>query len=265
MVPRAPMPRTLDLKELVLHTGSHEPNHTFCMMEAVAYIAGEPWSDHPACASPVLGAFCRSWNDALDDETRQRLKPYIPRLVDTKATKDVEKKRAWMATDWLARECAPAFLRLAGLTEHAETLEGLVALTGSREAKAAKRPLAAANAARYAATGAVADVANSARYAATYAAWDAMKAAANAARYAATGALADVANSVRYAATYAAWDTMTDAANAARYAATGAATDAAWDTMKAAADALAPTAKVLQESSFLLLDRMIETKNPGGA
>lgn len=61
-------------------------------------------------------------------DDRQMLKPLIPRLVGTKASKAVEEKRAGMATDWLARECAPAFLRLAGLTDHAEALEGLTAL-----------------------------------------------------------------------------------------------------------------------------------------
>lgn len=45
-----------------------------CVMEAVAYVAGEPWSDHPKCACPVLGAFMRAWNDGLPtDEDRTRL------------------------------------------------------------------------------------------------------------------------------------------------------------------------------------------------
>src|SRR5207237_1274832 len=104
----------------------------------------EPWSDHPDCASPVLGAFLRSWNDSLPDEDRQMLKPLIPRLVGTRASAEIEAKRAWMATDWLARECAPAFLRLASLTDHAEALEGLAALTTTKRAEKAKPTLAAA-------------------------------------------------------------------------------------------------------------------------
>ena len=160
------------LEPLVLETGAHDaPNNGLvhaCMMEAVSYVAGEPWSDHPECASPVLGAFLRSWNDSLSDEDRQMLKPLIPRLVGTKASKAVEEKRAWMATDWLARECAPALLRLAGLTEHAETLEGLAALTTTKRAERAKPKLAAArDAAR-----------DAARAAAGAAAWDAARAAA---------------------------------------------------------------------------------------
>src|SRR6185312_3074701 len=55
-----------------------------CAMEAVAYVAREPWSDHPECACPVLSAFMRSWNDGLpDDERTSLLLPLIPRLVGT--------------------------------------------------------------------------------------------------------------------------------------------------------------------------------------
>src|SRR5919108_537346 len=112
--------------QLKLDTGNHrDPDHGACVMEAVAYITGEPWSDHPQCASPVLGAFLRAWNDGLDDETRQRLKPYVPRLVGTAGDAAVEERRAWMATDWLVRVCAPAFLDLARLTEEAESYRQL--------------------------------------------------------------------------------------------------------------------------------------------
>ena len=66
---------------IVLAKGEHQDKmDAYCVMEAVAYVAGEPWSDHPQCACPVLTSFLISWNDALDDVTRQRLKPYIPRL-----------------------------------------------------------------------------------------------------------------------------------------------------------------------------------------
>ncbi|MDP9133595.1 MAG: hypothetical protein M3N56_02075 [Actinomycetota bacterium] len=52
-------------------------------MEWVALIAGEAHSDHPRCASPVLGAFARAWNDALDDHDRQRLRPALARVIGT--------------------------------------------------------------------------------------------------------------------------------------------------------------------------------------
>ena len=36
-----------------------------CVMEAVAYVAGEPWTDRPECACPVISVLLRRWNDDL--------------------------------------------------------------------------------------------------------------------------------------------------------------------------------------------------------
>ena len=84
--------------------GAHEPDGEMCVMEAVAYVAGEPWSDKPDCACPVLGAFMRKWNDSLssDDERNRLLRPLIPRLVGSKSTPEVEERRSYLALDWLA-------------------------------------------------------------------------------------------------------------------------------------------------------------------
>jgi len=75
------------LDALRLDRGSHSPPNNglvnACVMEAVAYIAGEPWSDHPECASKVLTSFLIRLNDRWNDEDRQLLKPYIVRLVGT--------------------------------------------------------------------------------------------------------------------------------------------------------------------------------------
>src|SRR5688572_3642961 len=94
---------------IVLKHGAHQPDGEMCLLEAVAYVAGEPWSDHPECVSEVLGTFGRAWNDALpDDATRTRLLgPFITRLVGTRASADVEERRAWMALDWLVRTFTP--------------------------------------------------------------------------------------------------------------------------------------------------------------
>src|SRR6185437_7430485 len=116
--------RELDIDKLMLMSGAHRKTQKeFCVMEAVAYVAGEPWSDHPSCACPVLSAFMRSWNDSLDDQARQRLKPYILRLVGTNDGNS--DRRGWMFLDWLSRECAAEFLELAGLGEHSVALRSL--------------------------------------------------------------------------------------------------------------------------------------------
>ncbi len=162
------------LDALQLGRGSHSaPNNGMtaaCVMEAVAYVAGEPWSDHPKCASPIITSFLVSWNDSMSDEDRQMLKPYIPRLVGTRTMKKDEETRAWMLTDWLAREYAPAWLRLAGLTSQAEALETLAPLTSATSARKAQPRL---------------DEARAAGAAAWAAAWDAARDAARAAARAA--------------------------------------------------------------------------------
>src|SRR5215472_9618694 len=147
------MKRTLDLEKIQLLSGSHTANNEqqMCIMEAVAYVAGEDWTDAPACASPVIAAFCRAWNDTPDpygQSIRDRLRAYIPRLVSSRGTPEQEKRRAWLATDWMIRVCTPAWLRAAGLAVHAETLQqlppqtSLPALESSAAARAAARDTA---------------------------------------------------------------------------------------------------------------------------
>ena len=99
--------RAIDLEAVTLTVGAHKPDSQFCIMELTAYLANEPWSDHPDCASPVIAAFLRSWNDALDDATRQRLKPYAALVIGTNTGLADEDKRAWLMIDWLVRVQAP--------------------------------------------------------------------------------------------------------------------------------------------------------------
>ena len=117
-------------ENLSLKYGAHPPDSTFCVMEAVAFVAGERWSDHPKCACPVIGAFLRAWNDYLpnDAERDRLLKPLIPRLINTR-NPALELTRSLMAADWLIRVYTPEWLRLAGLTIQAETLEQLPEIT----------------------------------------------------------------------------------------------------------------------------------------
>jgi hypothetical protein len=219
-----------------LKHGKHDSiDHGACLLEAVSWVVGEPFSDHPQCVCPVLGAFGRSWNDSLDDDKRNRLlQRFITRLVGTRSTAVVEERRAWMAADWLIRTYAPAWLRLAGLNDHADALAGADAVS-DLDALGSVQPLIAA-----------------ARAAARAAAWDAARAAAG-----------DAARDAAWdAARAAAWDAAWDAARAAARAAAGA---AAWAAARAAAAAaLAPTTRELQQSALLLLDRMIAVSARGG-
>ena len=119
-------------KIVALQHGAHDASsEQMCVMEAVSWVAGEPWSDHPQCVCPVIGAFMRSWNDSLPtDEDRTRLlKPLIPKLINTRGGKDLEIRRATMAADWLIRTHTPAWLRLAKLEKQAALLESLPEIT----------------------------------------------------------------------------------------------------------------------------------------
>src|SRR5690348_11325241 len=91
------------LETIHLSSGAHESFEAgVCAMEMVAYLAGEPHSDAPECACPVLTSFMVAWNDGLpsDAERDRLLKPFLPRLIGTRATPAVESRRAWLAMDW---------------------------------------------------------------------------------------------------------------------------------------------------------------------
>src|SRR5690242_12456766 len=111
------MDETLALIDSVhLDSGAHASfEDGVCVMELASYLAHEPWSDHPACASGVISTFLRSWNDALSDEPRQMLKPYALKVIGTAASPGVERGRSLMALDWQIRTFLPAWLRLAKL------------------------------------------------------------------------------------------------------------------------------------------------------
>ena len=66
----------------VLSRGAHRsPRRGACFMEFASFLAGEPWSDHPACTHPLLSQLARRVNDLTSDEGRQELVPLIPNVV----------------------------------------------------------------------------------------------------------------------------------------------------------------------------------------
>lgn len=116
---------SLDVNRLALVRGSNHPGKGFSAMEAVAFAAGEAWSERPRCASPAISEWMVAWNDGLDDISRQSLRRYIWRLVGSRGTRADERMRQWMAADWLLRWYAPGWLTAAGLRGHATRLTRL--------------------------------------------------------------------------------------------------------------------------------------------
>lgn len=66
----------------VLARGKHRtPRSGGCFMEFASYLAGESWSDHPACTHPVLASLARMVNDCTSDTARSKLSPLIPGVI----------------------------------------------------------------------------------------------------------------------------------------------------------------------------------------
>ncbi|HEX6925448.1 MAG TPA: hypothetical protein VF167_08455 [Longimicrobiaceae bacterium] len=203
--------QTIHLDDLMLASGAHGTEFCgqACAVEVSNLIAAgvvqvppgllrcerpleaAPFADDHPSISRVIRSYVIGLNDAWNDADRQRLRPYAARILCTATGEADEEIRAWMATDWLVRVHTPAFLRLAGLEEHARALESLARITDATTARAAQPALDAARSAADAAW----DAAWAAGWDAGWAAgWDAARAAAwaaarAAARDAARGAL----------------------------------------------------------------------------
>lgn len=50
-------------------------------MELASFLAGERWSDHPACTHPLLAAVAREVNDRIGDEARSEIAPLVTEVI----------------------------------------------------------------------------------------------------------------------------------------------------------------------------------------
>jgi hypothetical protein len=126
---------TLDLDKLHLESGNHSGRSrggkpTVCLMEAVAWAAGEDHSDMPDCVSPVLRNFGVRLNDTLPDDQRQQLKRFIPDLIGTRHDGHDDARTA-LAKRWLMTEALPAWLELGGMDDLAEKARESAELSGA--------------------------------------------------------------------------------------------------------------------------------------
>ena len=130
------------LNQIPLRYGSHVTRAAgVCAMEAVAWLAGEPHSDRPKCACPVLTAMVVSLNDRLksDEEREILLKPLLPKLLNTRVSREVERRRAYVATNWAIRENLPRYLELVEkLKPLAQRLREMPEIVDTYSARAAR-------------------------------------------------------------------------------------------------------------------------------
>jgi aminopeptidase N len=218
-----------DIRNIVLANGAHDTREQgVCLLEAVAWFAGLPHSDHPECTDVALAAFGRSLNDRLKDDERQALRDLVPSLVGTKGSPELAKRRAYLLVDRHVRTVWPAFFRELPTPreEWAKRFESVPSIVDVESANAATEALRAVrDEARKARDDAWSKLTAGQRSDAAAAAYAAAAAAADAAYAAAYAADADAAYAADAAAAYAA-----DAAYAAAYAA-----DAAYAAAYAAA------------------------------
>lgn len=88
-------------------------------MELASFLAGEPWSDHPACTHPLLAVLARDINDHLGDEARRQIAPMVPDVIGLNLRDPV-------IDALLAREVALAALPVASAERQRVVAVGLL-------------------------------------------------------------------------------------------------------------------------------------------
>jgi hypothetical protein len=260
----------LDLSIFHLRHGGHRnPEHGLCVMEAVAFVAGEKHTDQPQCACPVLTRFAQRVNDRMNDGERAALTPFILKLAGTRSEDHILQRLHYVARQVVKRGLPIIFdyaeiaqPKLKGWAEKFRSipddmpLPALAALC--REGRDAADAAYAASAAyaAYAASAASAADAASAAYAAdaadaAYAAYAAYAASAAYAAYAASAASAADAASAAYAADAA------DAAYAAYAASAASAAYAAYAEPKTKAEFVAEARAKGNRELVAILDEAI--------
>ena len=151
-----------------LDGGSHAHfGPELCFMEMTAFLAGEPHSDHPQCACPVLTNFGISLNDR-SQAWRDALTPIVPLMIGTRNPALEAERLRYLIFNLVRRVVVPAIRPKVG----DELADAILAATNYESLRDAAD---AADAAVYAAAAYAADAADAAVYAA-----DAANAAADA-------------------------------------------------------------------------------------
>jgi hypothetical protein len=80
---------------VTLARGKHaSPRSGACVMELASMLAGEGFTDRPASVCPIVAAFLRAYNDAIDDGRRQDLYRFAAAAVGTRGSAALARRRA---------------------------------------------------------------------------------------------------------------------------------------------------------------------------
>ena len=111
------------------------PRRGACFMEFASYLAGERWSDHPACTDPVLAALARGVNDNLSDRRRDEIVHEIPRVIGLRGDDSV-------VGLVVALRAAIAALPVASMDRQRSLALGILALRPALAARGVELPRA---------------------------------------------------------------------------------------------------------------------------
>jgi len=98
------MPVDSSHQTVQIRKGRHaSPARGACVMELASMLAGEPFDDHPRAVCPVLAGFLRSYNDLLPDGQHGELYAVAARVVGTRSSRAIRRRRARRVMTWAAR------------------------------------------------------------------------------------------------------------------------------------------------------------------
>ena len=97
-----------------------------CFMEYASFLAGERWSDRPACTHPLLASLARDVNDLTTDARRGDLLPLVPRVVGLNPASEVYSAE-------IAVLAASAALPIASMERQRALAAGLISLVRRAE------------------------------------------------------------------------------------------------------------------------------------
>jgi hypothetical protein len=114
-----------------LARGKHSsPRGGACVMELASMLSGEEFTDRPASVCPVVAAFLRAYNDAVDDRRRQDLYRYASEAVGTRGPGAVAQRRAERCREELRALRRWPFPVLTGPRALPESAAGMERLAG---------------------------------------------------------------------------------------------------------------------------------------
>ena len=98
----------------VLDCGYHKTREEgMCLMELVAYLAGEEHTDLPQCSDPLISMAAQEMNDFLWHDERQRLIPLAWEIIGTQCDEcnDARHDKAWELAHSMLSERVDYFIK----------------------------------------------------------------------------------------------------------------------------------------------------------